>query len=132
MSGMTIAAVAVITAFLAVLLRRAHPEQAMAVTLMAGILLLMAALGYVLPLLGDIREMLQQSGLSGDYIQILFKSLGICLVTQLAADACRDAGEQGMAAKAELAGKLTLLALAIPLFQKVGSIALSLIEKGAP
>ncbi|MBR5539808.1 MAG: stage III sporulation protein AD, partial [Clostridia bacterium] len=106
------------------------PEQAMAVTLIAGILMVMAALEVMAPLLGDIQTMLEASGLSGEYIRILFKSLGICVITQLAADACRDAGEQGLAAKTELAGKLTLLALALPLFQKIGGIALSLIEKG--
>ncbi len=128
---MAVAAVAVIAAFLAALLRRSNPEQAMAVTLIAGMVLLSAVLGYVLPLLGNIRDMLEQSGLSGEYIQILFKALGVSVITQLAADACRDAGEQSMAAKAELAGKWMLLTLALPLFQKVGSIALSLIEKGA-
>lgn len=127
---MAIAAVAVITAFIAAMLRRSHPEQAMAVTLIAGILMVMAALEVMVPLLGDIQTMLEASGLSGEYIRILFKSLGICVITQLAADACRDAGEQGLAAKTELAGKLTLLALALPLFQKIGGIALSLIEKG--
>ncbi len=127
---MTIAAVAVITAFLAVMLRRSHPEQAMGVTLIAGILMVTAALGAMAPLFDDIRTMLEASGLNGEYIQILFKALGICVITQLASDACRDAGEQGLAAKTELAGKLTLLALALPLFQKIGGIALSLIEKG--
>lgn len=130
MEWMAAAAVAVITAFLAVMLRRSNPEQAMGVTLIAGIVLVMAALGVMVPLLDDIRTMLQASGLTGEYIQILFKSLGICLITQLASDACRDAGEQGLAVKTELAGKLTLLALALPLFQKIGSIALSLMEKG--
>ncbi|MBQ9964465.1 MAG: stage III sporulation protein AD [Clostridia bacterium] len=130
MNGMTVAAVLVIAAFLAAMLRRSHPEQAMGLTLMAGIAALAAVLGYVLPLLKDLRDMLQQSGLSGEYIQILFKALGVCVITQLAADACRDAGEQSLAAKAELAGKWMLLTLSLPLFQKVGSIALSLIEKG--
>ena len=130
MNGMTIAAVAVIAAFLAVMLRRTHPEQAMAVTLMAGIAVLAVVLGQVLPLLEDVRDMLEQSGLSRDYTRVLFKSLGVCLITQLAADACRDAGEQGMAAKAELAGKWMLLALALPLFKSVADIALALIEKG--
>ena len=127
---MTIAAVSVITAFLAVMLRRSHPEQAMAVTLVAGILMVTAALQVMAPLLGDVRTMLVASGLSGEYIEILFKSLGICVITQLASDACRDAGEQGLAAKTEFAGKLTLLALALPLFHKIGDIALSLIQKG--
>ena len=129
MNGITIAAVAVITAFLAAMLRRHHPEQATAVGLAAGILILTATLGQVVPLLGDIRDLLGQSGLAGEYVQILFKALGVCILTQLASDACRDAGEPGLAAKADMAGKWMLLGMALPLFQKIGSIAVSLIER---
>ena len=35
----------------------------------------------------------------GEYGLILFKALGICLITQLASDACRDAGEAALASK---------------------------------
>lgn len=127
---MTIAVVAVITAFLAAFLRRSHPEQAMAVTLIAGVLMVAAALTYVVPLIGDVQQMLDAGGLPREYTGILFKALGICVITQLAADACRDAGEQGLASKAEFVGKLMLLALALPMFQKIGEVAVSLIERG--
>ena len=36
------------------------------------------------------------------YASILFKALGICFLTQFSSDACRDAGEGGIAHKAEL------------------------------
>ena len=46
----------------------------------------------------------------------------------MASDACRDAGEAALASKADLAGKVTLLVLALPLFQKIGELAVSLIN----
>ena len=124
------AAVAVITAFLATTLRRTHPEQAMAIALTAGILLVTSALTALVPLLDDVRDLLENSGLPSDYVGVLFKALGICLLTQLAADACRDAGESGLASKTELAGKLVLLALALPLFETIRDVAVSLMEAG--
>ncbi len=127
MSIVGIVAVAVVTAFLATMLRRNQPEQAMAVSLFAGVLLVVAVIGQVAPLFGNIRDMLESSGMSGAYIGVLFKALGICVITQLASDACRDAGEQGLAAKAEFAGKMTLLSLALPLFEQIGELALSLV-----
>ncbi len=120
-------AAAVIAAFLAVVLRRHAPEQALAVGLVAGALLLTSALSGSLPLFRELEALLTSSGMSGEYVTVLFKALGVCLLTQLAADACRDAGEQGLSAKAELAGKLALLTLALPLFRKLGDIALTLI-----
>lgn len=120
-------AAAVIAAFLAVVLRRHAPEQGLAVGLVAGALLLTATLSDSLPLFNELKELLAGSGMSGEYVTVLFKALGVCLLTQLASDACRDAGEHGLSAKAELAGKIALLTLALPLFRKVGEIALTLI-----
>ncbi len=49
-------------------------------------------------------------------------------MTQLASDACSDAGEKALAAKAELAGKLAMLLIALPLFEKVAEMAVSLMN----
>lgn len=121
-------AAAVVAAFLAVILRRHVPEQGLAVGLAAGALLLIAAVSQSLPFFRELEELLAAGGLSDTYVSVLFKALGVCLLTQLAADACRDAGEQGLSAKTELVGKLALLTLALPLFRKVGELALTLME----
>ncbi len=121
---------AVVAAFLALVLRRNAPEQGLALGLIAGCLIVAAALGGAVPLFRELQQLLGDSGLSGEYTAVLFKALGITLLTEIGADACRDAGEQGLAAKAELAGKLALLTLALPLFRKVGEIAVALLDGG--
>ena len=123
-----IAGVVVVAAFLAVMLRQQRPEQAMAVSLAAGIGILALVLSKALPVIGTLRELLSTAALPEEYGAILFKALGICLLTQLAADACKDAGESALASKAELAGKLMLLMLALPLFEKIAQLAASLIK----
>lgn len=127
-----IAVVVVIAAFLAVLLRQQRPEYAMAVGLVAGVAVLALILTKAMPVFSTLRELLSASSLPGEYGSILFKALGLCLLTQLSADACRDAGETALASKAELVGKVALLLLALPLFEKVAELAVSLIGgKGA-
>lgn len=129
MNVFTVAAVAVITACLALTIRRSHPELTLLITLLAGILILGMVLGDVIPLLGTVRSLFARSGLPSEYMQIVLKALGICLLTQLASDACRDAGEQGLANKVDLVGKATLLTMAIPLFERVGGMAVALMER---
>ena len=121
-----IAAIVVLAAFLAVILRQQRPEQAMAVALIAGIGILALVLVRVTPVISTLQELL--GDMPSEYGLILFKALGICLITQLASDACKDAGEAALASKADLAGKVTLLVLALPLFQKIGELAVSLIN----
>ena len=123
-----IAAIVVLAAFLAVILRQQRPEQAMAVALIAGIGILALVLMRITPVISTLQELLGAADMPGEYGLILIKALGICLITQLASDACRDAGEAALASKADLAGKVTLLVLALPLFQKIGELAVSLIN----
>lgn len=123
-----IAGVVVVAAFLAVMLRQQRPEQAMA--RQSGGRYRHPGPGAVQGLTRHrtLRELLSTAALPEEYGAILFKALGICLLTQLAADACKDAGESALASKAELAGKLMLLMLALPLFEKIAQLAASLIN----
>lgn len=76
--------------------------------------------------LDTVRTLLDRAAISSDTALILVKSLGVCLLVQFTADVCRDAGENGLAARAELAGKVALLLLALPLFRQIASLALEL------
>lgn len=124
----TILSMLLIAAFLTVLLRRYRPELAMGVGIVAGAIALLAVLKTAAPAVSQLQALLDGAALPQAYTAILFKALGICLLTQLTADACRDAGESALAAKAELAGKLLLLVLSLPLFEKITSLALSLLQ----
>ena len=75
----------------------------------------------------ELKEMLSKASFSLEYIGILVKSLGVCYLTQLASDACRDAGETAISSKLELAGKITVLSLGLPLFGKLLEIVKKLI-----
>ena len=124
----SIAAIVMLAAFLAVILRQTRPEQAMAVALIAGLGVLALVLIQVTPVLNSLKELLNQADMPDEYGLVLFKSLGVCLITQMASDACKDAGETALASKAELVGKVALLTLALPLFEKIGELAVSLIN----
>ena len=123
-----IVGVVILATFLAILLRQQRPEQAMAVSLLAGIGILALVLSRAIPVFQTLQQLLQTEALPAEYGTIVFKGLGICLLTQLAADTCRDAGENALAAKAELAGKLLMVMLALPLFEKLAELAASLIQ----
>ena len=120
-----------ITAFLSVVLRRYQPELSIGVSIVAGIVVLVAILRTLLPTVQTIREMLDGAAVPTVYVGVLFKALGICLLTQIAADTCRDAGESALAAKAEFVGKTMLLVISLPLFREITEVALSLM-RGEP
>ena len=122
----SIVGIAIITTALAVLLRQFRPEYALFVSLAGGIFILLLACTGILPVVEQIYGMLEASSVPGEYGSVLFRALGICFVTQIACDTCKDAGESAIASKLELAGKVVVLAISLPLFQQVLSIVYSL------
>ncbi len=128
MDILTVAGVAIIAAAISVLIKQYKPEYAFAVNLVAGIVILVFVIVASAPIIAEIRDLVSQTGISGEYIVILLKALGICFITQLAADICRDSGVVSIATKVETAGKIAVLLVALPLFERILSIAKALIN----
>ena len=69
----------------------------------------------------------EKAGTDEEYLTILFKALGICYITQFASDICKDCGENTLAVQAEIAGKIALMLLALPLFGTLAELISELI-----
>ena len=104
---------------LALILGQYRPEFRMLVTAAVTLLLMAMVLEQLSPVLEQLRSTMELTGLTGDYAAVLFKAVGICLLTQLAGDVCRDSGESSIASKIELAGRAAILLTAMPLIQEV-------------
>lgn len=111
----------------AVMLRQTQPVLAMLLTAAVGVVLLAMILGELMPLIERV-ERLFDGAIGNDRVAILLKAVGIGLVTQFAAELCRDAGESSLAGKAELAGRVLLLLCGLPLFEQAASLLESLIR----
>ena len=109
--------IVVTAAVLAVTLRHTQPAFAMVLSLAVGLLLFGGALSAVWPVLERTAELLGRLSDAVPFAEILTKALCISLLTQFAADVCRDAGEAALASKAELGGKVMLLVCGMPLFE---------------
>lgn len=113
------AAAGLVGTVLALILGQYRPEFRMLVTAAVTLLLMAMVLEQLSPVLEQLRSTMELTGLTGDYATILFKAVGICLLTQLAGDICRDSGESSIASKIELAGRTAILLTAMPLIQEV-------------
>lgn len=109
------AGLAVTAVLIAKLVRRYTEEQALLLTLLAGVGITAAAVLAVTPVLNEIDMLLTKGGLLPEQTACIAKAAGICFVTQLAADVCRDAGESAVSSAVMLTGKIALILLILPL-----------------
>lgn len=127
MDIVAIIGLAILTAVLAAVLRRYHQEYAILLSILGGGLILFMIFQHFTPVFSSITNMISASGVSNEYAIILCKTLGMCFLAQFAADACRDAGESSLAQKVELAGKVAVILMALPLFEAIANTAITLI-----
>lgn len=116
---------AIVAAVICLLIRQYKPEYAVAIELVCGVLILGVIMVQMSPVLSVIRELLGKLDIANEYVIIIVKALGICYITQLACDTCRDAGQTAIATKIELAGKVAIVLLSLPMFTQLLDIALS-------
>lgn len=110
-----IAVLGVITVLIALQFRNQKTEYELLVC-MGGILLIM---GFAIKKLGgilhNIRQMQNYIGLDESYYQILIKIIGITYLSEFASDICKETGHASVGTFVELAGKLSIMAISLPI-----------------
>ncbi|HIQ79821.1 MAG TPA: stage III sporulation protein AD [Candidatus Scatavimonas merdigallinarum] len=117
---------AVAATILAVTLKRYNPEISMLLAIGAGVIIFVLVLNQIPQALSQINTLLSRAGMPLQYGQVLFKALGICFLCQFSSDACKDAGQSALASKVELAGKLMIVLLALPMLEDIINTAVAL------
>ena len=118
-SVVRLAAAAVAAALCAVVVKQHAREVGAVLALAAGALLLGAALGAIEEVRALADELGELIGLSPAVLAPVLKTVGIAILTRIAAELCRDAGEGGIAAAAETAGAAPAVLTALPLLRAV-------------
>ena len=117
---------AVAATILAVTLKRYNPEISMLLAIGAGVIIFVLVLNQIPQAPSQINTLLSRAVMPLQYGQVLFKALGICFLCQFSSDACKDAGQSALASKVELAGKLMIVLLALPMLEDIINTAVAL------
>ena len=114
-----VAAVAVAGAICAVVVKKSAQEVGVILALTVGVVILTAAMGAVEGVRGLMDDLADTAGLSPAVLAPVIKTVGIALITRVAAEVCKDAREGGIAAFVEVAGAAMALFVAVPLLRAV-------------
>lgn len=91
------------------------PPLAFVLQLALGVLIIWRLLPLLDEVLQVFRRVADEAGLNQLYLSVLLKIIAVSYVAEFAASLCRDAGESALAAKVELAAKVVVLLLAVPI-----------------
>ncbi len=117
-----------VACFLAVILKEQKTSFAIFLTVGASVICIYFVLKQITPYINEIHNIFKKARLDSNYFFTILKGIAICYISKLASDICKDSGQTALASKAELIGKVALIALSIPFLKEVLDIAISLIK----
>ena len=109
-----IAAIGIIGAVLAVMIKRDSPIFAVMISLAVTVLIFLPVLPQLGAVIGLIYGVSQYLGSGREYVLIVIQIIGIAYVAEFASQLCADCGENSIAAKVDLAGKVLIMAVGAP------------------
>ena len=127
MNILGICGISIICCVIFSMLKRYLSEYSLIFIALIGIIILIYVLNNVIPLIKKFNFLMSESGFQSEYLEIIFKSMGICLLTQFVSDFCRDACETSLANNVELAGKVFLILTVLPMIEKIFKVVTGLI-----
>ena len=107
--------IGIIGTVLVVLLKGYNPEYQIFLSAVTGIIILFLIYNYLQPVLESFKLLWNRVDLNNEYFQILLKIIVVAYITEFGAQICKDAGEKSIGMKIELAGKIIIIYLSVPI-----------------
>lgn len=127
MDIMRIVMIGIIAAVLAVLLREEKPEIAVVVSVVTGLVIFVFLINKLSSVMSVLKYFAGKANIDVLYFSTILKVIAIAYITEFGAQICRDAGEGSIASKVELAGKVLILVIAIPILAALMDIMIKII-----
>jgi len=106
---------ALVLSFIQVNLRSSYPEFAAVLAALFTVIVLLRVLSPMREVIAVFHQLGRGAGVSVSYFDILLRTLAAAYITAFASQICKDAGEEGLAMGVELAGKLVVMIIALPI-----------------
>lgn len=116
-----IVGLALLASIFIILIRQQRPELAFLLSLVTGLIILNLILDQVGIVVNLLQQIAEKARIDLIYFNTIIKIIGIAYIGEFGAEITRDSGETALASKIELAAKIIIMILAIP-------IMISLIE----
>lgn len=128
MSLISVVFAAVIVVLIALKLREMGSGYGILMSIGACVMVMYFVIGRFRQIAGYIDRLISYVSVDITYIDIILKMIGIAYICQFATDICRDAGYQAIASQVEMAGKISLILLSMPVLMSVIDLVVAIVE----
>lgn len=109
----------IISLVLIITLKDIKKEMGVLLSIVAAIMLLISSIEAITYAMNLLNSLIEKSGINRNYLEVILKVTGIAYIVEFTKNICVDAGESALGTKIEIAGKLSIVTLTIPIMLSV-------------
>ncbi len=120
--------IALILIIAILIVKQTKPEFASILLVAGGVIISFLIVDMLEDVFGVFSKILEATHIDTELFVILLKIVGIGYFTEFGASICNDSGNSSIALKLQLAGKLTIFVMSIPIISKLIDLLVELIK----
>lgn len=123
-----IAGIGLLATILIIVIKAQKPELAVQLSIITGVVIFMMVVSKFTAILEVLSDLSKKANIDAMYMSTLLKIMGVAYIAEFGAEICKDAGEGSIAAKVELAGKVMVMFLAVPIITSLLNLIVKLMN----
>ncbi|WP_257985969.1 stage III sporulation protein AD [Bacillus sp. M6-12] len=127
MEILKIVGIALVATFLALIVKEQKPNFAFLLIVFTGCSIFLFLADKIYEIITMIEKIAANANVNMVYLETILKIIGIAYIAEFASQITKDAGQGAIASKIELAGKVLILAMAIPILTVIIETIIKLI-----
>ncbi|MDA8354316.1 MAG: stage III sporulation protein AD [Firmicutes bacterium] len=104
-----------VATFLILVIKEQKPVFAFLLATFTGVVIFLSLVGKIADVIGLLTKLAQEARVNSTFLETVLKIIGIAYIAEFGAQVTRDAGQGSIASKIELAGKVLIMVMAIPI-----------------
>ena len=109
----------ILASLMVVILKENSKEVSIVLVIASSIVLLLASINYLTPIVSMVENIVSKTSIDSSYIIVILKVTGIAYLIEFGKNICIDAGQNSIANKMEIAGKIIIASLSVPVITSV-------------
>lgn len=119
--------IGIIAVILAITIKNQSHQMSLLISITTGILIFLMILPSLESVIEGIFDIIKKLDINIGYIGIILKIIGIAYISEFCTQICQDAGENAIASKIELGGKVIIMLISVPIITELLDLITKLI-----
>jgi stage III sporulation protein AD len=108
-----------IVTILSLIIKEQKPMFAFLLATFTGIIIFLFLIGKIASVIQVLEDLATKSSINMVFLKTILKIIGVAYIAEFGAQIVRDAGQESIATKIELSGKILIMVMAIPIISVI-------------